>query len=49
MEDRTITIQETITVETSFGEHVIELCYGDITALPMEEKVDIIMVSVFLG
>jgi hypothetical protein len=44
-----ITVQDTITVETSFGKHDIELCYGDITALPMEEKVDIIMVSAFIG
>ncbi|XP_061168895.1 uncharacterized protein LOC133178163 [Saccostrea echinata] len=44
-----ITTQDSITVETSFGEHVIELCYGDITELPVEEKVDIVMVSAFIG
>ncbi|XP_061166247.1 uncharacterized protein LOC133175136 [Saccostrea echinata] len=49
MSKQAITTQDSITVETSFGEHVIELCYGDITELPVEEKVDIVMVSAFIG
>ena len=44
-----IRVQDSVTVDTSFGSHVVELCYGDITQLPVEEKVDIIMVSAFLG
>lgn len=44
-----IRLQDSISVVTSFGEHVVELCYGDITKLPVEEKMDIIMVSAFIG
>ena len=36
-------------VMTSSGEKEIQLCVGDITALPVEEKVDVIMVSSFPG
>ncbi|XP_062583061.1 uncharacterized protein LOC134244823 [Saccostrea cucullata] len=48
MSKQAISIQDSITVETTFGEHVIELCYGDITELPVEEKMDIVMVSAFI-
>lgn len=47
--EEAIRIQNSISVVTSFGEHVVELCYGDITKLPVEEKMDIVMVSAFIG
>jgi len=34
-------------VVTSSGEREIQLCIGDLTSLPKEEKVDVIMVSAF--
>lgn len=34
-------------VWTPGGEREIQLCVGDITALPVEDKVDIVMVSAF--
>ena len=49
MAGQPIRVQDSITVDTSFGSHVVELCYGDITQLPVEEKMDIIMVSAFIG
>lgn len=34
-------------VVTSSGEREIQLCIGDLTTLPKEEKVDVVMVSAF--
>ena len=38
-----------ITITTQFGKSRIELLKGDITDLPLEDKVDIVMTSAFRG
>ncbi|KAK3093652.1 hypothetical protein FSP39_018503 [Pinctada imbricata] len=40
---------DTIKLITELGEAEIQLCFGDITTLPVEEKMDILMVSAFPG
>ena len=40
-------VHDRIYVLTPEGEREIQLCVGDITHLPVEEKVDIILVSSF--
>lgn len=42
-------VHNRIFVLTHEGEREIQLCVGDITHLPVEEKVDIIIVSSFPG
>ena len=41
--------KDKIEFDTSAGEKVIELLYGDITAMPNTAKADILMVSAFHG
>ena len=40
-------VESRIYVLTSNGEKEIQLCVGDITALPLEDKVDVIVISAF--
>ena len=40
-------VQSRMYVLTSNGEREIQLCVGDITALPVEDKVDVILISAF--
>ena len=40
-------VESRIYVLTSNGEREIQLCVGDITALPLEDKVDVILISAF--
>ncbi|XP_033121102.1 uncharacterized protein LOC117120194 [Anneissia japonica] len=42
-------VADVIPVVTQLGTCDIELCFGDITKLPVEEKVDIVVVSAFRG
>jgi hypothetical protein len=42
-------VKSTIDVPTPNGHYKIQLLVGDITALPPQDKVDIIMVSAFPG
>ena len=42
-------VHSTIKLQTQDGLREIQLCFGDITKLPVEEKVDVIMVSAFPG
>ena len=42
-------LQKSITVSTNRGEKYIELHVGDITELPVCEKVDFLLVSAFKG
>ena len=45
----TLTTEERIYVRTHNGEREIQLCLGDITMLPKEEAVDVIIVSAYPG
>ena len=40
-------VQDSIKVLTQNGECQIDLCFGDITKLQREDKVDVIVVSAF--
>ena len=42
-------IHDTITLTTVSGVSKIQLCIGDITKLPKEEQVDVLVVSAFPG
>ena len=42
-------IHDTISLTTASGVSKIQLCIGDITKLPKEEKVDVLVVSAFPG
>ena len=42
-----LNVHDRIYVLTPEGEREIQLCVGDITQLPVEEKVDIILISAF--
>ena len=42
-------IHDTLSLTTETGVSKIQLCIGDITKLPREEKVDVLVVSAFPG
>ncbi|XP_041473614.1 uncharacterized protein LOC121422541 [Lytechinus variegatus] len=42
-------VKDTLTVVTPSGECKIELCLGDITKLPQQDKVDVILISAYGG
>ena len=42
-----LSVADRLYVVTSHGESEIQLCVGDITALPLEDKVDVVMISAF--
>ena len=44
-----ILVVDTLPVTTDTGECQIQLCVGDITALPKEDKVDVLVTSAFPG
>ena len=44
-----ILIADTLKVESDIGECQIQLCVGDITTLPKEDGVDILVISAFPG
>lgn len=42
-------VHDTLSLTTETGVSKIQLCIGDITKLPREEKVDVLVVSAFPG
>ena len=42
-------VHDTLSLTTENGVSKIQLCIGDITKLPREEKVDVLVVSAFPG
>ena len=44
-----IRVVNALTVQTDIGTCFIELCIGDITALPKEDEVDVLVLSAFPG
>ena len=44
-----ILIADTLIVKSDIGECQIQLCVGDITALPREDAVDVLVISAFPG
>ncbi len=44
-----IRVVNTLEVETDIGKCFIELCIGDITALPKHDEVDVLVLSAFPG
>lgn len=44
-----LTVERRLFIVTPDGEREIQLCFGDISKLPVEDKVDVIMISAFIG
>ena len=44
-----LVVTDTLLISGSDGVHEIQLCFGDITELPVKDKVDVVMVSAFPG
>ena len=44
-----IIVVNTLEVETDIGKCQIQLCVGDITSLPKEDEVDVLVLSAFPG
>lgn len=42
-------VKDSLLINGSDGVHEIQLCFGDITDLPVKDKVDVVMVSAFPG
>ena len=42
-------VKDSLLISGSDGVHEIQLCFGDITELPLKDKVDVVMVSAFPG
>ena len=44
-----LVVHDTLTLTTENGESKIQLCIGDITKLPKQDEVDVLVVSAFPG
>ena len=44
-----LVVHDTLTLTTDNGESKIQLCIGDITKLPKQDEVDVLVVSAFPG
>ena len=44
-----LVVHDTLTLTTNNGESKIQLCIGDITKLPKQDEVDVLVVSAFPG
>ena len=49
MSSMTLVVHDTLTLTTDNGESKIQLCIGDITKLPKQDEVDVLVVSAFPG